>query len=57
MLSSNLDAPYLGIQSVTHQLEFTIGRDEGNGAIGLELRKTNALMKLNVLELNSLVAT
>lgn len=32
-----------------HQLEFAIGRYEGDGVIGLELRQFDALMKLTVI--------
>lgn len=41
----------MGIQPVGHELKFSIGRYEGDGAIILKARQTNTLVKLDVLQL------
>lgn len=42
---------HMGIQPVGHELKFSIGRNEGDGAIVLKARQTNTLVKLDVLQL------
>ena len=44
----------VGVEAVRHELELSVGRDEGDGAIVVEPRQTHALMELDVLELNGL---
>ncbi len=43
------------IQTVAHQLEFSIGRDESNKPFVLETAQTHTLMELDVIEFNGLV--
>ena len=44
----------LGVQAVRHELEVTIGGDEGNGAVSVEARQADTLVELDVFHLNSL---
>mmetsp|Transcript_12035 Transcript_12035/g.34813 ORF Transcript_12035/g.34813 Transcript_12035/m.34813 type:complete len:284 (-) Transcript_12035:525-1376(-) len=45
------------VQTVRHQVEFSVGRDEGNGAIVFEPRKADALMEFDVLQFYGLAAS
>lgn len=45
--------PYLA-QAVGHELKFTIRGNEANGPVVFEARKAHALVKLDVLQLNTL---
>lgn len=42
----------MSVKSVRHELKLSIGRDEGDGAVILEARQTNTLVKLDVLQLH-----
>lgn len=42
----------MSVKSVGHELELSVRRNEGDGAVVLEARQTNALVKLDVLQLN-----
>ena len=44
----------VGIQTVAHQFELAIRRNETNGSVILEARQTHALMELDVFHLNGL---
>lgn len=43
------------IETVAHEFELAIGRDEGNQTFVLEPAQTDALMELDIVELHSLV--
>lgn len=45
---------HLRVQSVAHKLEFTIWGDEADCAVILKPRKTNALVKLDILHFHGL---
>ena len=38
----------LGVQSVGHELEFAVGRNEGYSAVGFETGEANALVEFDV---------
>lgn len=42
----------MSVQAVRHQLKLSIWRNEGDGAIVLEARQADTLMKLNIFQLN-----
>lgn len=42
----------MSVKSVGHELELSVRRNEGDGAVVLEARQTNTLVKLDVLQLN-----
>ena len=46
---------HLGVESVRHELEVSVRRNERNSSVVLEPRQPNALVKLDVLELDCLV--
>ena len=52
--------PYQGLdgrrESVGHELEFAVGRDERDGAVVFEAAETDALVELDVLHLDGLAA-
>ena len=45
-------APWVAPEAVVHEVEFAVGRDEGNGAVVLEPRQPHALVELDVLQLH-----
>lgn len=42
----------MGVESVGHKLELSVGRNEGDGSVILEARQTDTLVKLDVLQLH-----
>lgn len=45
---------HCGVEAVGHELALAVGGDERDGAVVLEARQTDALMKLHVLQLHCL---
>jgi len=43
--------------AIAHQLELAVGRDEADGAVGLELVQTHALVEANVLKIDGALAS
>jgi hypothetical protein len=46
---------YSNVQPVTHQLEFSIGRDEGNQSFVFEAAQPYTLVEFDIVEFNSFV--
>ena len=42
-------------ESVVHEVELSVRRDEGDGAVVLETREAHALVELDVLKLHRLI--
>ena len=47
----------VGVETVGHEVELSVGRDEADGAVVLEAGQPHTLMELDVLHLDGLVAT
>jgi hypothetical protein len=46
---------YMTCQSIGHQFEVAIGRNERDRAVVLEARQSNALMKFDILQIDALI--
>lgn len=46
----------VGCAAVFHELEFAVGRDEGDGTVDIEFGQSDALVELTVVELDCVIS-